>query len=162
MALVIPVDQYIRRYQRRRFGGAVDPLGAGNTKLLSDLGITPVAFHDVRKLGASGAIASLPDVSGGMTYGGPLTQGTGGNQPTFDGTYLNFNGSGQCLVGSAMAALTLSAPVTLALIAQIPNANGIVGAELAYSGRSVFMSLLLLAGFIVRASCESTGGPHCI
>lgn len=134
-----------------------DPLGAGNTQLLSDLGITPVAFHDVRSLKATGATASLADVSGAGTYGPALVQGTPANQPTFDGTYLNFNGAGQCLVGSAMAGLTLSAPVTLAIIAQIPNANGLAGAELAYSGRSVFLSLLLAAGFFVRASCESAG-----
>jgi hypothetical protein len=109
--------------RRRRSGGGA-PLGTPDlAKLLADLGVTPITFHDVRKLGAAGAVGSLPDVSGGTTYGGALTQGTPSAQPTWNGTTLNFDGTTDFLAGAVLAALDVSAPLTIVFIADWSSAS---------------------------------------
>lgn len=100
-----------------------DPLGAGNTALQTALGVTPLGWWDVRQnlTTASGAASSLADVKGDGTYGPALVQATGANQPTWDGTTLNFSGAvtpnNQFLVSaSAATGLDLSTQLTVALI----------------------------------------------
>jgi hypothetical protein len=119
----------------------VDPLGAGNTALLAALAVTPILFHDVRSLGATGAIGSLPDVSGvSALYGGALTQGTGADQPTWNGTTLNFDGANDSLVSASLAALDISTSLSLALVADWSSlANFLYAASAGPSGSWGFL-----------------------
>jgi len=103
-----------------------DPLGAGNTALLSNLAVTPLAFYDVRKnLTLNGSnVSSLGDVSGAGTYGPALVQATSGNQPPWDGTTINFSGGAggdYLLAGSTVAGLDLSTHLTMVLVADIQS-----------------------------------------
>src|SRR6185312_15810415 len=114
-------------------GAPADPLGAGNTQLLSNLAVTPKAFYDVRKniTQASGAVSSLADVSGAGTYGPALVQATPANQPTWDGTTINFDGlaspnSDFLLSTSAIAGLDLSTQLTVALVLDLQAAGSAV------------------------------------
>lgn len=118
-------------YCYRRSGQLVDPLGEGNTALLAALGVTPILFHDVRLLGSPGAIGSFPDVSGNAAlYGGALTQGTGGAQPTWDGTTLNFDGSNDTIASALLAGIDISTALTFAMVA---DWSGIVAFKYAAS-----------------------------
>jgi len=105
-------------------GAPADPLGAGNTQLLSDLAVTPKVFHDVRKsLALSGSTpTALGDVSGVGTYGPSLT--VSGSGMTWDGTTLKTNGTGYLLSASAVTGLDLSTQITIALIADIGDKAG--------------------------------------
>ena len=105
-----------------------DPLGAGNTALISasGLNVTPLAFYDVRKnlTVAGGTASSLADVSGVGTYGAAIVQATQADQPAWDGTVLTFGGATFMLTGSAITGLDLSGTLTVALVADVPSLSG--------------------------------------
>lgn len=108
--------------------GTVDPLGAGNTALIgaSGLNVTPLAFYDVRKnITLATGVSSLGDVSGAGTYGPALVQATTTQQPTWNGTTINFDGSTQWLLSAtSVAGLLLSNALTVALVADVSGAAG--------------------------------------
>ena len=113
-----------RRSHRSTNGRAIalfasDPLGAGNTKLIANLGVTPILFYDVRQnlTVAGGTASSLADVSGKGTYGAALAQATQAKQPTWNGTVLSFDGVTDFLLSTAaIPGLDLSGPLTMAVV----------------------------------------------
>lgn len=113
----------ISRRRRREGGSAKDPLGAGNTTLISALAVTPVVFYDVRKnLTLSGSnVTSLKDVSGAGTYG-PILNGN--STPTWDGTLINTNGTSYLLSASTATGLDLSLGVTVVIVCSTTAAVG--------------------------------------
>jgi len=100
-----------------------DPLGTGNTALISSLGVTPIFFYDVRKnLTLSGSnVSSLKDVKGDGTYGPSLTPP--GTAPTWDGVTITTTG-GILISSSTITGLDLSAQLTVAMIADAGGSAG--------------------------------------
>lgn len=125
------IEATLARTCRRRHSGVVDPLGAGNTKLMSDLGVTPFLFRDVRQgLSLSGSnVTSLPDVSGIGTYGPALAPPLSTNQPTWDGTFIQFSGAASpnnqyLRSSSAVTGLDLSLQMTYVFIGTLTGTQG--------------------------------------
>ena len=111
-------------FARRRRGGVVavvDPLGAGNTQLLSDLttlGVTTLGLYDVRMgVTLSGAtVTGWDDVRGASGFG-PHLDGTG-HAPAWDATNLIISNavSTQYLHSAAVATFDMVANGGLTLV----------------------------------------------
>lgn len=119
------------RRRRRSGGSSVDPLGAGNSALISSLGVTPFLFRDVRKgLSLSGSnVTGLADVSGIGTYGPALAPPLSTNRPTWDGTFINFSGgvspnNQYLLSASAVTGFDLSLEMTYVFIGTLVGTAG--------------------------------------
>lgn len=141
--------------------GTVDPLGAGNTKLLSDLGVTPLSFWDVRRnLTVSGGTASsLADVKGDGTYGPALVQATGAKQPAWDGTTLTFDGVAQYLVSaSAISGVDLSAEMTIAIVEDAETSSGKVAWQISDATDTPYWRRITTTVFRCVTSADTNGG----
>lgn len=144
----------------------VDPLGAGNTTLISALGVTPFAFYDRRKnLALSGSnVTSLKDVKGDGTYGPTLAPPLTTNQPTWDGSQINFSGgvspNNQYLVtASTLSALDLSTQLTFAFVGTL---SGTGGKAMFSAGNSAFTAPFIFClspttGATLQTSDGATG-----
>jgi len=145
----------IRALHRRRRG---DPLGAGNTKLLSALGITPTFFYDRRKsvTSSAGALTAWSDVTGVGTYGGAIVPRVGA--PTYNGSYIATDGATSQMQIS-VGGIDISQPWTMALVAAPGTTRVSVGVVVcAGSGFSAnqFMACQSNVGGFIGAAAHST------
>ena len=136
MTLVAPYGSYAWRNWKQNHhwttsGAPADPLGAGNTALISNLGVTPFLFRDVRKnLSLSGSsVTSLADIKGDGTYGAALVQATSTKQPTWDGTFIQFSGAASpnnqfLLSTSAVTGFDLSLQMTYVFVGTLAGTTG--------------------------------------
>lgn len=78
----------IRRRRARSGGAAADPLPAGDTQLITDLGgdSQVLAFYDTRQgvTVDTGKVSQWDDVRGAVGYAPSLAQATAGNRPSWD------------------------------------------------------------------------------
>jgi len=139
--------------RRRRQGASVDPLGAGNTALVSALGGSSqvIGFWDVRKnVTVSGATVTAWDDVRGSSGFGPTFVGTG-HAPAWDATNLIISNatSSQYLVTAATAALDYSGGISLVYVGSVPaTATNYVFGLSASGATTRFLMLENVAGVI--------------
>lgn len=146
--------------RRRRQGGPLaDPLGAGNTALITALGgnAAVLAFYDAR-VGvtlASGKVSAWADVRG-AGFGPSLVQATPANQPAYDGANITVDGVSTCLISGATAAMfnLVGVAMTLVVVGSINTASGSV----AGIGDGATTDMLLVRG--VSSKIFGVGGNN--
>jgi len=127
------------RRRRKAVVAATDPLGAGNTALVTALGgdAAVLAFYDVRKnvtLNGS-TVSQWDDVRGATGFGPSLAQATAANQPTWDSAALTmtFNTTSADLHTPATALFDLSSGLSIAYVGTLPAVNNSYAASVADS-----------------------------
>jgi len=154
----------IQRRRRWWYDTTTDPLGAGNTKLLADLGVTPRFFYDRRKnvTSSAGALTAWGDVTGAGTYGAAITPSVGA--PAYNGTYISTDGASSQMRMST-GGLDLTQPWTVALVAAPGTTRVSVGVVMCVgSGFSAnqFMACQSNDGGFIGATANATGAVSAV